>query len=140
MIATPLRPTLGAAKLPAQQPGESAAKYIALILGVGMLTSFNFLLNMIPWLTALYSRPDWGFITSLALVYPGVAVQFVMLPVGRFVPASLRIRGPIAINLCILAALPTLAPLGVTLGIVLLLLSGISTAVMESRYVWTQGE
>ena len=117
----------------AQQQLPSSSRWIALLLGLGMLTTYNFMLNMFLWFREIYNEPAMPYYGALALTYPGVAVQFLMLPVGRLVPASLRIRFGYAVNLIVLCIVPAIAGRGgYWVGILMLLSSGVATAVMES--------
>lgn len=61
-----------------------------------VLLPFNFVINLIPWLSAQYAWPDFGFYASLALNNPVLAIQIVLLPFGRLVPSGHRIRGSLA--------------------------------------------
>jgi len=112
--------------------GAAAAHVGAFVLGLGMLLVYSFALNLIPYLAGEYARTDFPFIAALALTYPALAVQFIMLPVGHWAPSWLRIRGAILLNLIILAVLPSSVPAGIAAGTLLLVLSGVATSVMES--------
>ena len=102
-------------------------------LGFGLLLPFNFVINLIPWLSTRYAWPDFGFYASLALNNPLLAVQFVLIPYGRLVPSGHRIRGSLvtgAITLLLLASTAARAP--PWFGLVLIAITGVAEAVMEA--------
>lgn len=109
-----------------------AARPFALVLGLGMLLTYNFLLNCIPWFISVYGDTRFAYYATLGLTYPGLAIQFLMLPAGRLVPAALRIRASICLNLIVLCVLPLIAPMSSGAGLTLLVISGIATSVMEA--------
>lgn len=97
-----------------------------------MLFAYSAMLNLLGWFEAIYNEPRFPFYGTLCLTYPGIVVQIVMLPLGRRIPAWIRIRLSIFVNLVVLALVPVLAPLGINIGYALLVVSGVATAVMES--------
>ena len=107
---------------------------VSALLGFGLLLTYNLLLNLIPFFGLELAWPDVAFFAALALTYPSLAVQLVMLTVGERVPAALRIRGALLTNAAALAAAVAAAGGGAGRAAVLLVLalSGVATAVLEA--------
>jgi hypothetical protein len=131
----PVKPAGGGAG-PQQPPtlvGFRTARVLAMVLGLAMLCTYNFLLNLLPALRDAYAFDSFPYYAVLALTYPGIAVQFLMLPFGHLVPVTWRIRGPLVVQLVLLAILPVVAgDGGYQVGLLLLAASGVATAVMEA--------
>lgn len=118
-------------------PTSSLLYFQSFLLGVGLLTPFNMVLNLIPFLADSYGWPEVAYYTSLCLTYPSIFVQFVLLPCGQRFSSRTRIRGSLLCGAAALLLLGTVAPASRTLGITLMLLGGACTAVLEgSLFGW----
>ena len=107
------------------------------LLGLGLLFSFNIALNLIPFLSAAYAWPEFSYFAALALTWPSILVQFLLLPFGHLVSPFLRIRASLLGHVVILALLGTVASGSRALGLLLFTLSGVCTAVLEgSLFGW----
>ena len=107
------------------------------ILGVGLLFSFNVALNLIPFFAAAYAWPEFPYFAALALTWPSILVQFLLLPFGHLLSPFYRIRGSLLGHVVILLSLGTVASASRALGLLLLTLSGVCTAVLEgSLFGW----
>lgn len=112
---------------------HSRVYWYAFILGFGLLLPFFFVINLIPWLSVQYDWPVFGFYASLALNNPLLAVQFVLLPYGRYMPSGHRIRGSLvtgAVALILLAFGAVWLPWWV--GLCFIAVAGVAEAVMEA--------
>ena len=107
------------------------------LLGVGLLFSFNVALNLIPYFASAYAWPEFPYFAALALTWPSIIVQFLLLPYGHLLTPFARIRGSLLGHVAILLGLGTVASASRALGLALLTLSGVCTAVLEgSLFGW----
>lgn len=129
---SPNKDTVGTAT-----PTSNLLYFQSFLLGVGLLTPFNMVLNLIPFLADSYAWPEVAFYTSLCLTYPSIFVQFILLPFGQRLSSHTRIRGSLFCGASALLLLGTVAPASRTLGVILMLLGGACTAVLEgSLFGW----
>ena len=107
------------------------------LLGLGLLTPFNMTLNLIPFLSEAYAWPDIGYYTSLCLTYPSIFVQFILVPCGQRLTSRTRIHYSFLLGALALACLGSLGATSPALGLLLMLLGGTCTAVLEgSLFGW----
>ena len=122
----------------ASAPASAADRELLLssaLLGFGLLLTYNFLLNLIPFYEAVLAWPDVSYYVALSLTYPSLAVQFVMLTVGERAPAWLRIRAALLANahaLTLVVVAASAAAPQRALVLLLLACSGVATAVLEA--------
>ena len=75
----------------ASAPTSAADRELLLssaLLGFGLLLTYNFLLNLIPFYEAVLAWPDVSYYVALSLTYPSLAVQFVIDGVRAVVAAG----------------------------------------------------
>jgi hypothetical protein len=112
---------------------HSRAYWYCFMLGFGLLLPFNFVINLIPWLSSSYRWDDFGFYASLALTNPTLAVQFFLLPFGQHVPSGHRIRGSLCTGAAALIALALVATrTRPWVGLVAIAACGVAESVMEA--------
>jgi len=127
--------TKPAAAAAAAAAPDRAVLLSSALLGFGLLLTYNFILNLIPFFEATLAWPEAGYFVALALTYPSIAVQFVMLTVGGRAPAWLRIRAALLTNAAALSLVVAAASAArPSRGLVLALLacSGVATSVLEA--------
>jgi hypothetical protein len=132
--ATPSTASTDDAVHPAAPPGVWAS---CLLLGIGLLFSFNVALNLIPFFSEAYGWPEFSYFAALALTWPSIFVQFLLLPFGHLLTPFSRIRGSLLGHAVILICLGTVASSSRALGLLLFVCSGVCTAVLEgSLFGW----
>ena len=110
------------------------AYLIIMLLGFGVLTPWNVLLNVIPFFQDLYPEHATrvAFYVTCAYTYPQVPLLLVMVGWGNRVPLRVRFLSVLALQALALALLPVLAPMGLAAALVLSFLLGVTTAVFQA--------
>lgn len=54
---------------------DRAVTVVGAVLGFGLLLTYNFTLNLIPFFAASLAWPEAGYYVALALTWPSIAVQ-----------------------------------------------------------------
>jgi len=111
--------------------------YILLtFMGGGLLTPWNVVINSFPFFLSLYEDPHtvatFPFYISSCYSYAGVPVLFFMVFYGNKFSLRMRIVGSFLVQAAIMIALPLISRFSFLIPLVLMVLNGLCTSVLQS--------
>lgn len=121
---------------PAGTPAQARLVYYVVVLqGFGLLISWNAILNVVPYFQHLYGNSNISFYLTSAYVYPQLPVLLLVTLYGHHIPFTYRIVGSLGLMCALMASLPFLAPTGMWAALVVMLLNGVGTAVLQPSMI-----
>lgn len=120
-----------------EEEGDNIYIYILLtFMGGGLLTPWNVVINSFPFFLSLYEDPHtvatFPFYISSCYSYAGVPVLFFMVFYGNKFSLRIRIVGSFLIQAGIMVALPLISRFSFFIPLVLMVLNGLCTSVLQS--------
>ena len=114
---------------------DARAYWLLVLMGAGLLTPWNVMLNSLPFFATLYDKATFStfpFYVSAVYGWPGIPVLFAMVFYGDRLPLALRICGTFLAQAAIMALMPALAPLSYLLPLALMFVNGVCTGLLQS--------
>ena len=124
-----------------EQPLDLRAYWLLVLMGAGLLTPWNVVLNALPFFIGLYSvsggpggspASSYPFLVSSVYSWPAVPVLFAMVFFGDRVSLRTRIVGSFAAQAAIMALTPVVAPWSSYAPLALMFLNGLCTGLLQS--------
>lgn len=110
--------------------------YLAMMMmGLGLLTSWNIVLNAVPYFMGLYSGDvgkNIAFYMTCANSYPGIPILFLMVAFGDRIPMWYRIVVSFILQAVLMALMPALSPLSYWAPLSLVFMNGLVSMVLQS--------